>query len=133
MRGGKKRGCLHLIGAMPAHVLLLAEGFATGASLFECLSVPIAVCFDAYNLLPVSKAMLSKWPTSRLIIAADNDTGVPGNPGLRAAEEAALETGADVAFPRFSDSDVLCGLSDWNDVHQKYGCRMVRQLLEPML
>jgi len=48
--GGRKSGLWHLIGQLEgALVLLLAEGYATGATLHEATGRPVAVAFDASN------------------------------------------------------------------------------------
>ena len=53
--------------------IIIAEGYATAASLFEATGLPVVVCFTASNLLPVAKAMRAKYPNAQLIIGADND------------------------------------------------------------
>ena len=40
-----------------APVLLLAEGYATAASVHQATRRPVAVCFDAGNLVHVAKAL----------------------------------------------------------------------------
>jgi hypothetical protein len=47
--GGRKAGafCVTLGEIEPDGVALLCEGWATGASLFECTAVPVVVAFDA--------------------------------------------------------------------------------------
>ncbi|HRQ59181.1 MAG TPA: DNA primase, partial [Azoarcus taiwanensis] len=54
--GLSKRGHFHLLG-MPTWILLVAEGYATAASLHEATGLPVAVAFDAGNLLPVAEAL----------------------------------------------------------------------------
>jgi putative DNA primase/helicase len=51
-----KKGHFHLIGA-PQHLVLVAEGYATGASLHEATGYPVAIAFDAGNLAPVVAAL----------------------------------------------------------------------------
>lgn len=56
MLHGRKTANYYPIAAAPvADVLVLAEGFATGATIHECAGYPVAVCFDAQNLTSVSE------------------------------------------------------------------------------
>lgn len=72
LAGGRKRGCFHIIGD-PTKRILICEGFATGASLFEDCGQRVVVAFDAGNLLPVSKNVRELSPYSEIIICGDND------------------------------------------------------------
>lgn len=100
LTGGRLRGCYYAIGR-PDDVLLLAEGYATAATLHQATGAAVACAFNAGNLLPVALAMRRKFPAMRVVICADNDTGTPGNPGLTKAAEAAQAIGAAVAVPIF--------------------------------
>jgi putative DNA primase/helicase len=68
--GGDYRGRCFRISAMEgAGPLWLCEGFATGASIHEATGHPVAVGFNAGNLLPVAQAMRARFPNSRIICA----------------------------------------------------------------
>lgn len=86
----------------PDACLLIAEGYATAATIFEATGQAVAVCFNCGNLAPVAQALRAKFPTLRLVICADNDAGTPGNPGLTQAHAAARAVGADVVAPDFA-------------------------------
>ncbi len=102
LAGGKVSGCYFSIGnTNGATALCIAEGFATGATIHEATGLPVAVAFNAGNLLPVAKAMREKFPSLRLILCADDDAETPGNPGLTKATEAARAVGGLVAIPDF--------------------------------
>lgn len=100
LTGGRLAGCYYAIGR-PGDALLLAEGYATGATLHQATGRGVAVCFNCGNLIAVARALRAKFPSLRFVICADNDTGTPGNPGLTAAHQAAKAIGAMVAFPSF--------------------------------
>lgn len=100
LTGGRISGCYFAIGK-PHDVLLLGEGYATCATLYQATGHAVAVAFNAGNLLPVARALRAKFPRLQLVIAADNDTGTDGNPGLTAAIAAALAVGGRVAVPHF--------------------------------
>jgi phage/plasmid primase-like uncharacterized protein len=82
-------------------VLCVAEGFATGASIFEATGYAVAVAFDAGNLAAVTKALHKKHPDLRVIVCADDDYLTASNPGISKATEAALSIGALLAVPDF--------------------------------
>lgn len=103
LTGTPKRGCFHLIGVIdPSQPLVLAEGYATGATIHMATQWPVAVAFDAGNLLPVAKALREQYPDLRIIIGADNDIATDGNPGVTKATEAAKAVGAHLCIPDFS-------------------------------
>ena len=54
MPGGRKKGCMFAVGE-PGERIVVAEGFATGASIHEATGLPVAVAFDAGNLEPVAR------------------------------------------------------------------------------
>ena len=102
LSGGRKRGCYHPIG-VPKEILCVCEGYATGASIFMATGYATAVAFDAGNLAPVAQVLRQKFPKLTLVIAADNDSCTPGNPGLTKAIDAARTVGALVALPEFGE------------------------------
>lgn len=71
--GLAKKGHFHLIGGTPQALLLVAEGYATAASLHMATGYPVAVAFDAGNLLPVAEALAKHYRSAKLLIAADDD------------------------------------------------------------
>ena len=111
--GGRKAGLFHTLGKIdPTGRLILAEGYATAATLFETLGEPVLCCFDAGNLLAVATEARRRFPKVDLVIAADNDRFTKGNPGLTKARAAALTSGARLLVPIFADDEPG---SDWND------------------
>lgn len=98
LRGGRKRGLYHAIGPISS-VLLICEGFATGASLRESTGEAVAVAFDCGNLEPVAKVLRAKFPDVQIVIAADNDISTDGNPGLTRATAAGRSVRGRVALP----------------------------------
>jgi len=104
LKGGRKSGCWHLIGEV-SDSLIVAEGYATAASIHEATGLPVAVAFDAGNLLPVGQALRALYPTALMLFAADDDheteAAGKGNPGLEKAEMAAAAVGGCVVSPTF--------------------------------
>lgn len=119
---GRIAGCFYLIGQHEgAAVLAVCEGFATGATIHEETGYPVAVAFNAGNLLAVAKTMREKFFSLPLLICGDNDRHTPGNPGLTKATEAARAVNARLAVPEFAPGEEG---SDWNDwVREKHARR----------
>jgi putative DNA primase/helicase len=117
-------GGFYLIGK-PGTKLFIGEGYATGSTVHEATSEPFVVAFTSGNLLPVAKALKKKYPSVEMVIAADDDHDVDGNPGLTAAQEAAKSIGAKVAVPSFSNQRG----TDWNDLAHVEGLDAVKQQL----
>ena len=121
MCGGRKDGNYYPITSESVEgLLVLAEGFATAATIHECTGYPVAVCFDAPNLIPVAKALRTKYKTIHIVLAADNDVYADGNPGLTYAEKAAAHVAGQVIYPEFGDIEQK--LTDWNDMAGLFEC-----------
>ncbi len=76
--GGEVTGCYHTISnksTTDVGILLLCEGFATGATLFKAMNgaYPVFLAFNANNLTPVAISLREQYPSYRIIIGADND------------------------------------------------------------
>jgi putative DNA primase/helicase len=102
LTGGRITGCYCAIGR-PADTLLLAEGFATAATVYEATGHATACAFNAGNLAPVARALRDKFPALRIVVCADNDSQTPGNPGITHAFEAARAVHGWVAAPHFDE------------------------------
>lgn len=127
LKGGRKSGLWHLVGELgssdntdpegtsPA-VLLIAEGYATAATLHEATGYPVAVAFDAGNLQHVARALRQLHPAALLAVCGDDDqdteqqTGT--NPGRVKAAAAARAAHGLALFPK----GLPAGGSDFNDL-----------------
>lgn len=103
MSGGRIKGCYFAIGKLK-DVLIVCEGFATGASIHECTGHAVAVAFNAGNLKAVAMALRRKYPDLKIIIAADDDHQTSGNPGLTKANAAVNAAYASLAVPVFKEA-----------------------------
>jgi putative DNA primase/helicase len=123
LKGGRKSGLWHLVGTLPPEpkIILLAEGYATAATVHEATGHPVAVAFDAGNLQHVAKALHQRYPAARLVVCGDDDTDTEAktgrNPGRSKATEAAKAVGGLVVFPE----GLPPGATDFNDAHQHIG------------
>lgn len=135
-KGLAMRGHFHLVGMpAPGGVLLVTEGYATGATLHEATGLPVAIAFSANNLAPVCAALHRRYKQTRILVCADDDdlTTCPqqqggcgarlslelhpkncpscgiehgrGNAGVSCASVAALEVGCAWMRPVFADRD----------------------------
>jgi putative DNA primase/helicase len=105
--------------------ILMAEGYATGASLHMATGKHVAVAFDAGNLLDVAVALREKYPNAKITICADNDHHVKTNIGVEKAKYAAQAVGGRVVIPSLSPQEKKQGLTDFNDIHKARGLQSV--------
>ena len=116
-KGARVSGLYHLIGEYTdTGWVLVAEGYATAATLHELTGYPVAVGFNAMNLKPVCLALRERFPTASILVCADNDketeerTGKNG--GVVAAQNAAKAVGGCIVIPQGLPLDK----SDFNDL-----------------
>lgn len=132
-KGLKKEGrCFVIDHLVKGEPILIAEGYATAASVFEATGRPVVVAFDSGNILPVAQALRARFSDSELVFCADDDwkttngKGEPFNAGLIKAREAADKLGGYVVKPLFGSSREE-GDVDFNDLHSKAGLEAVKR------
>jgi phage/plasmid primase-like uncharacterized protein len=129
-KDSRKEGCFHPVGGLEAlaaaPALVIAEGYATAASLSEALGQATVAAFDSGNLPPVARALHEKFPDKPVIIAGDDDRHLEAtqgiNPGRAKAEEAAKAVGGKALFPIFAPGEQTAnpaGFTDFNDLATK--------------
>lgn len=94
MKDGRVSGCFHIIGDVEASAwLLIAEGYATAATLHKATGYAVVVAFNDANIKHVAAVMRQLHPLARLLICADDDSETEAkigkNPGVLAAVAAA--------------------------------------------
>ncbi len=119
LKDGQKQGCYHAIGPMPDDLIYIAEGYATGASVHAATGAPVAVAFDAGNLMAVGMALRKVFPDIKIVFAADAD-----NVGVAKATAAAAAVKGEIRV-----AVVALPLTDFNDVRDLEEIR--RQLCSP--
>lgn len=159
-QGMGKTGIWYQIGTPYSQgVMLIAEGYATAASLHCATGLPVAVAFDAGNLIHVARAIHKKHRIGRILICADDDyqqrcpackkptpvaqpqcahcghTHQLKNPGITAATTAALAVGGAAVWPAFPFDRAGAKLTDYNDLQQapQGGMTLVRVQIEAKL
>ena len=104
LKGGQKKDCFFWLGTK-TDTVLIAEGYATGASLYQVTDNLVFIAFDAGNLINVAKIVRGSKPDADIIICGDNDkSGV----GQKAARQAALAVSGRYMIPPTEGYD-------WND------------------
>jgi len=132
--GGRKSGLWHLIGTLDggATALLAAEGYATAATLHEATGRPVAVAFDAGNLVHVARSLRELHPTLPLLVCGDDDQATQErtgkNPGRDKAASAVRAAGglAGAIFPPGLVGDG----TDFNDLAATAGLEAVRSVVD---
>jgi putative DNA primase/helicase len=127
--GTNKAGHFFKIGKSKNNTIIICEGYATGASIHEATGHAVVIAFDSGNLLAVCQVIRSKFPDMQIIIAADDDHAIEGNPGLTKANDAAHAVNGLLAIPVFPDNRGP-GDNDFNDLARLAGPEVVRACME---
>lgn len=137
-------------------VIVICEGFATGAAIREATGHSVVIAFDAGNLVPVARVWREREPDRRIVIAADNDqwtfdakrrpdgvapseiagddprwqewraAGALVNPGVNAAQQAAAAIGGAIVAVPDIPAYDAAKRTDWHDVLAWRGADAVR-------
>lgn len=150
---GRVSGAYHVIGnkaMFGGGVILICEGYATGASIFNAMSysVPVIVAFNAHNLIPVAQSMREQYPNHRIVVCADDDSAtalklliadaqkgnapkplVEYNTGIRDANTAAEAVNGVVIAPDFGGKEG----TDFNDLAVTVGLSAVTQQIASVI
>lgn len=158
-KGSDIQGCYFVIAKKGDDTsnIIICEGFATGASIYEATGIPVIVAFNTGNLKPAGERIRKKYPDSKIIYAADNDaftfengkkpsnidvdaldgndklwaefreTGLLQNPGIDKARDAAKDIAAHVIWPVFQDS--ASKPTDFNDLANLEGLDRVKEII----
>ena len=110
LTGGRKRGrFIPVHGQRGAGRILMAEGFATAATLAEAEPEALTLAaLDAGNLEPVAVEARKRYPAAEIVLAADADAV-----GISKARAAAIACAGLVAVPEFPPG---AEGSDFNDL-----------------
>jgi antirestriction protein ArdC/phage/plasmid primase-like uncharacterized protein len=144
MAGAEKKGNFFIVGCEFSELpkqseVLIAEGYATAASLYEATGTAAVVAFDAGNLAPVAENVRAMLPDAHITLCADNDhahtlhSGEPFNIGVERAKTAAELIHGDVLIPKLTEKEKSKGFKDFNDIHQSRGLEAVAKQLEKPL
>lgn len=144
LAGGQVQGAYAFIGKaddVEKVGVVMAEGYATAASIYEATGKPVIIAFDAGNMVAVAERLAQKLPQNvPVVIAVDNDAS---QTGIKKARQAAALLGdrATAIQPEFSMTQIQQyqkgkGVdekgrpplpSDFNDLHKLAGLEAVHQ------
>ena len=94
-------------------ILFICEGAATAHTIHQLQNgASVVAAMNAGNLTPVARHFRQRYPDLPIVIAGDNDRNTGGNPGLKAAHEAAAAVDGVVVWPEFPAGS---SGSDFND------------------
>lgn len=127
--GTESTGRYERIGAPKDSTVLVCEGWATGCSLHQATGHAVAVAFSDSNLLPACKSLRAKFPEWKIIVCADDDYAVQGNPGVTMATGAARAVGGLLAVPDFTGTRRGEKDTDFNDLAQRKGVDAVARII----
>ncbi|HAU0965787.1 TPA: DUF1738 domain-containing protein [Legionella pneumophila] len=143
-KDSRKEGSFHVLGGLEKlsgmPVIVIAEGYATAATIKDATGLPAVVsAFDSGNLKPVAKALHDKYPNTPIIVAADDDKhleltkGI--NPGKEKGKEAADSVNGLIILPTFAPGEQLSNprqFSDFNDLanNSKLGIEGIKRQLK---
>ncbi len=114
--GAKKSHFVIVAGALPADLIVIAEGFATAATVATQFPGACTVAaIDAGNLEPVALAICARYPAAEIVIAADDDRLTADNPGMTKARAAAGAVHGKLVRPVWPDGAPE-RLTDFNDL-----------------
>lgn len=114
LAGQEKKGCWHWLQSPPhrGQTIAVVEGWATGSSLVEpeiAFDGVVAIAFDAGNIPTVTAALLTLYPSSRIVIYRDFDKA-----GINAANAAiALDPSRVTVMEPPAGAPTWA--TDWND------------------
>ncbi|EMC8674025.1 toprim domain-containing protein [Campylobacter coli] len=133
----KKSGCFHLIGAKNLEYckeFIIAEGFATAATIYKALNKPVIMGIDAGNLSKIVETLKNKFQNTPITLIADNDKkrelkGL-SNVGVETAKEIQQKfSDIKVIIPKISNQEAEQGISDFNDIFLNKGIDEVKKQL----
>ncbi|ECR1870302.1 hypothetical protein F0N34_08865 [Campylobacter jejuni] len=133
----KKSGCFHLIGAKNLEYckeFIIAEGFATAATIYKALNKPVIMGIDAGNLSKIVETLKNKFQNTPITLIADNDKkrelkGL-SNVGVETAKEIQQKfSDIKVIIPKISNQEAEQGISDFNDIFLNKGLDEVKKQL----
>jgi len=126
---GRKTGCWFNLASKAEGPIVIAEGYATGASVHEATGWSTVCAMDTSNLAPVAIALRKLHPGRTILFAADNDQFTEGNPGITKASAASKSVNGTVIYPSFPEELLFDKPTDFNDLHQLSGLGEVKKQL----
>lgn len=128
LKGTIKKGAYSVIGPhISEHPIIIAEGFATAANIYQSLDIPVFIAFDCGNLQAAIETIIQNFSfNGHIIIAADNDLNEIGYRHAHDALQAISCRKRHIIMP-----DIV--QTDWNDVYITQGKESVKKSFAKVL
>ena len=115
--------------------IIICEGYATGATLYELTGCPVVCAMNCGGLDKTAETLRKTFRQHKIIIMADNGAETARkqgkNPGLDHANATNKKYNLDGVFaPDFDEFLQAAGCSDWNDYYCEYGEQNTRAILD---
>jgi putative DNA primase/helicase len=134
--GGQVKGGFFGIDSLSSKAtkaVVIAEGFATAATIHEATGLPVIVAFNAGNLQAVCTTIRRLLPDALIVVAGDDDWMTDPNTGIEAAKQAALSVGGVMVKPWFDLRSRTPKATDFNDMAMASGLDAVRDVFDGVL
>jgi len=134
MKAGQVSGCFHVIGQLAAaEWVLVAEGYATAATLHQVMGYPVVVAFQSNNIRHVAEALRKLQPSAKLMFCADDDAETAQRTGKNAGVEAATAAAKAQKGYWCKPEGLPQGKSDFNDLATAAGADEVRRQIAAVI
>ena len=110
LKGARLNACFYIIGEItqPNQIVCMAEGYATGASIYEATGRTTILSFQSGNTDKVGIAIRTKYPDLQLVYCTDDDShSEPPDAGLKASNKAVAATGGIIVLPKFETVETI--------------------------
>ena len=127
-KGMKRKGLFHQLTELSDGLPIgVAEGYVTAATCLELAGISMVAAFTSDNLVQVTATLRWLYPSSPVVIFADNDRHLSENKGVISANEAFVRAGGKtvVLTPGFDGYPAARDYTDWNDLLREVGCKKV--------
>lgn len=132
LKDAEKKSMMTALGSLEdGKPIIMAEGYATGATLHENTGQSVVVAFGKNGLMDIAKELRSQYPNSKIYIGADNDHSKEVNAGLidAVAVQQAVQN-VYILVPQFEKGDTG---KDWNDVLVDKGIDELKRQIKEQL
>lgn len=132
LKDAEKKSMMTALGSLEdGKPIIMAEGYATGATLYENTGQSVVVAFGKNGLMDIAKELRSQYPNSKIYIGADNDHSKEVNAGLidAVAVQQAVQN-VYILVPQFKKGDTG---KDWNDVLVDKGIDELKRQIKEQL
>lgn len=131
LMGGKIIGAFHIIGRMvDGQPIMIVEGFATGATVYESLGYCTVVAFNANNLLAVAESIRYMCHESFIVVCGDNDWRLNDN---NVGKKKAVNVQMKVSRSRSIYAPFARGVTDFNDLDVIHGERISKFFIDKLI